>query len=225
MVVIISSIGSILTSVKKQNQDVFANNYEYLCNQSLKAIYCFRKKLKDIGVIPPKIMFYIFATLVRPILTYGSDVWGISKKGLSQLDKVFLHFARCVLHVKSTTCNTIVYGECGQFPPSVFCQINTLCFLNRVENAQEGKIVKLFYLKNCVGWAIKVSKPGLAKHMSWQTAAVSTQIWLHALIRNCLKDTVKSSSWKSLSICGNKSSQHRQNLFWERILYSKMTFS
>ena len=35
--------------------------------------------------------------------------------------------------------------------------------------------------------------------MSWQTAAVSTQIWLHALIRNCLKDIVKSSSWKSLS--------------------------
>ena len=24
--------------------------------------------------------------------------------------------------------------------------------------------------------------------MSWQTAAVSTQIWLHELIRNCLKD-------------------------------------
>ena len=79
------------------------------------------------------------------ILTYGSDVWGISRKGLSQLDKVFLHYARCVSHVKSTTCNTIIYGECGQFPPSVFCQINTLCFLNRVENAQEGKIVKLVF--------------------------------------------------------------------------------
>ena len=72
-------------------------------------------------------------------------MWGISKQGLSQLDKVFLHFARCVLHVKSTTCNTIVDGGCGQFPPSVFCQINTLCFLNRVENTLEGKIRKLVF--------------------------------------------------------------------------------
>ena len=90
-------------------------------------------------------MFYIFDTLVRPILMYGSDVWGISKKGLTQVDKVFLQFARCVLHVKSTTCNTIVYGECGRFPPSVLCQINTLCFLNRVANASESKIVKLVF--------------------------------------------------------------------------------
>ena len=53
---------------------MFANNYEYLCNQALKAIYCFRKKVKDIGVIPPKIMFDIFDTLVLLILTYGRDV-------------------------------------------------------------------------------------------------------------------------------------------------------
>ena len=61
-------------SVRKQNQDMFANNYEYLCNQALKVIYCFRKKVKDIGVIPPKIMFDIFDTLVWLILTYASDV-------------------------------------------------------------------------------------------------------------------------------------------------------
>ena len=67
-------IMNILMSVRKQNQDVFTNNYEYLRNQALKAIYCFHNKVKDIGVIPPISMFYIFDTLVRPILTYGSGV-------------------------------------------------------------------------------------------------------------------------------------------------------
>ena len=52
--------------------------------------------VKEIGIIAPKIMFYMFDTLVRPILMYGSDVWGISKKGLTQVYKVFLQFARCV---------------------------------------------------------------------------------------------------------------------------------
>ena len=35
-----------------------------------------------------------------------------------------LQFARCVLHVKSTACNTIVYGECDRFSPGVLCQFN-----------------------------------------------------------------------------------------------------
>ena len=56
-------------------QDVFASTYDYLCNQSLRAISSFRKKIKRTGALPPKIMFYIFDALVRPILTYGSDVW------------------------------------------------------------------------------------------------------------------------------------------------------
>ena len=116
-----------------------------MCNQSLRAIYSFRKKIKRTSALPPKIMFYIFDALVRPILAYGSDVWGFNKKGLTHLDKIFLHYARCVLQVKSTTCNTIVYGECGQFPPSVHCQINTLCLWNRLANAPANKIVKQVY--------------------------------------------------------------------------------
>ena len=65
-------------------------------------------------------MFDMFDTLVRPILTYGSDVWGMSKAGLDVLDKVFLHYARRTLGIKATTCNVITYGEWGKYPPSVF---------------------------------------------------------------------------------------------------------
>ena len=81
-------------SVRKQNQEAFAHNYKYL--KSLKAVYCFRWKVKNIGVVPHMIVLYIFDTLVHPVLTHGSDVWGISKKELTQFVKIFLHFARCV---------------------------------------------------------------------------------------------------------------------------------
>ena len=37
-------LGNIMKFVSKQNQDVSASNYDYLCNQSLRAIYSFRKK-------------------------------------------------------------------------------------------------------------------------------------------------------------------------------------
>ena len=41
---------------------------------------------------------------------------------------LLLYFIKCVLRMKATTCTTIVYGECGRLPLSVFCYINVLCF-------------------------------------------------------------------------------------------------
>ena len=83
-------------------------------------------------------MFYMFDVLIRPILTYGSDIWGFS----SELDKVFLNYNRCTLHVKATTCNTIVNSECGKFPPSVHCHINVFTYYHRLLTMPKGKVVK-----------------------------------------------------------------------------------
>ena len=123
----------------------FASNYDYLCNQSLREIYSFRKQIKRTGAMPPTIMFYIFDSVVRPIFAYGSDVWGFNRKCLIHLDKIFLHYARCVLQVKSTTCHTLLNGECGEIPLSVHCQINTICLWNRLANTPANKIVKQVY--------------------------------------------------------------------------------
>ena len=35
--------------------------------------------------LPPSNRFDMFDTLVRPVLTYGSDVWGMSKSGQGAL--------------------------------------------------------------------------------------------------------------------------------------------
>ena len=47
-------------------------------------------------------------------------------KNISYIDKDFLEFSKRILRVKTTTCNTIIYGECGHLPSSVFCHINVL---------------------------------------------------------------------------------------------------
>ena len=39
-------------------------------------------------------MFDMFDALTRPILTYGIDIWGLSRTGLECLDKVFLNHVR-----------------------------------------------------------------------------------------------------------------------------------
>ena len=125
-----------------QNQDIFSDYYQVISDKSRKAAFSMEKKLKCIQHLPPSIMFDMFDTLVRPILTYGSDVWGMSKAGLDVLDKVFLYYARCTLGVKATTCNVIIYGKCGIYPPSVFCQTDVLCYLHRLLTMSDRKLVK-----------------------------------------------------------------------------------
>ena len=71
----------------------------------------------------------MFDNLIRPIPTYESDVWGLRKAGLDVMNKVFFNFIRCTLNVKATTCNAIVYGECGRYPLRVFCHIDVLCYV------------------------------------------------------------------------------------------------
>ena len=82
---------------------------------------------------------------MRPILLYGSDVWGVHVSANTPIDKLFFYYMRCVLHVKSTTSNVIVVGECGQLPPSVYCHINALCYLKRFSDLPDTKIAKQVY--------------------------------------------------------------------------------
>ena len=99
------------------------------------------------GPLPPNIMCYLFNSLIRPILLYGSDIWGINKAGKETIDKVFLRYMRCVLGVKCTTSNIITIGECGEMPPSVYADINTLCYAERLKNIPDTAIVKQVYLE------------------------------------------------------------------------------
>ena len=73
---------------------------------------------------------------------YGSDIWGYNKTGTQVFDKLFQNFVRCTLHIKATTCNPIVYGECGRSPPSVYCHINVLCYYRRLLGMSENSISK-----------------------------------------------------------------------------------
>ena len=45
---------------------------------------------------------------------------------------------RCVLHVKVTTSNMIVIGECGQLPPSIYCHMNALSYFKRLQNLKQS---------------------------------------------------------------------------------------
>ena len=106
-----------------------------------------KRKVKHVGSMPPNIMLHLFQSLIEPILTYGSEVWGVYKQGPASADKVFMKFARCLLGVKASTSNLMTLGECGHFPPSVPCAISVLCYLNRLHHMSDHRVVKQVFIE------------------------------------------------------------------------------
>ena len=119
---------------------------------------------KSLNPLSPKLKFHISDTLIRPVLTYGSDVWGHRKSGLKEIGRVFMRYSRCVLNVKSTTSNVFVIGECGRYPPCVFCHISLLCFLI------ECTICQLPNWPNKYGELLKLHENGFPNWISNVTA-------------------------------------------------------
>ena len=146
-------------------------------------------------------MLNLFDVLVKPILIYGSDVWGIKSKLWDSSDKVFLQYARCLLHVKATTSNVITTWECGSLPPSMNCQIAALCYLNRLHHMDDSKLAKQVYCGlvelNHQGfntWATDVLRLAndLRLNISMKKNVFSTNC-KHALILNI---TLLACGWK-----------------------------
>ena len=140
-------LGNILTTVQSHKGDIFSKNYDYLSGQSRNIMFRIKKRLKSVGQLPPRIQIHLFENLVRPILLYGSDVMGVNVSANTPIDKLLSYYMRCVLQVKATTSNVIVVGESGQVPPSVYCHINTLCYLKRLHDFPDTKIVEQVYNK------------------------------------------------------------------------------
>ena len=139
-------LGNLMNSVKRGNQDVFGANYQYLCNKARQAVFAMFKRLKNIGALPIKIMIFLFQSLIKPVLVYGSDVWGVNISATKSVDKVFLWYARTILRVKSNACNLITLGECGVLPPSIICHKQALCYYKRLHAMNDNSLVKKVFI-------------------------------------------------------------------------------
>ena len=57
----------------------------------------------------------VIENIVKPILLYGSEIWGFSKN-IDCLEKIQLRFCKLLLNLKSSRSNYMIYGELGRFP-------------------------------------------------------------------------------------------------------------
>ena len=151
-----------------------------------------------------------------PILTYGSEVWGASKSGLQELDRVFLRYIRCVLRVKATTSTLAVYGECGRFPPSLSCHVSLLSFFNRLHHMPVSQLVKQVY-----NHLNRLHEQGFT---NWITKALDLAKTYDIDIKRakpCFRDVCKYEIKEHLSMSGACLSRTQHQIQY----YGRITFS
>ena len=106
-----------------------------LHSRALYAMVQLRKKLGESFRQHIDISFHLFDALIKPILLYCSDYWGVLK--LSQnnpIELIHMKFLKQLLGVQTQTSNTGILLETGRVPLMTYAVKNCIKNWNRIAN-------------------------------------------------------------------------------------------
>ena len=87
----------------------------------------------------------MFDTLLKPILTYGSEVWGTANYDV--IEKFYLTFIKQSLGVKSSTNTCMIFAETGRYPLSVAIKKSIIKYWLKVIQSEDKKLINIIYIK------------------------------------------------------------------------------
>lgn len=163
--------------IELQSDGNFYKSSDNLCIRGWKAIFKIKSAFKDVDV-SPSLTLKLFDILVKPVVCYGSEVWGImnnlfNSKSLDQfwgrvselpVEKFQVKYCKGLLGVNCKTNNAAVMGEVGRFP-FVICIIKgALKFLKHLKEVTSDRPILNAAMKEdgslCVGksWKGRLEK-------------------------------------------------------------------
>ena len=125
----------------------FTLSLEHLRQKALHALFSLRRHT-DFSKLKPSLANKIFDTMISPILTYNSEVWGAFVKSdfkswdNSGIEKTHLHFCKRYLEVHNKSSNVACRSELGRFPLIIDINNKILNYLNYLQEKDENSIVK-----------------------------------------------------------------------------------
>ena len=176
---------------------VFTEAHNALAGQALKSIFVLNKFVRKFVNLKPKHVLDLFDKLIKPILNYGAEVWGLSQA--MPIERVHLQFCKKLLGVKQCTQNDFIYGELGRTSLTVESHLRIIKFWTKVCMSHDNKYVKHVYnlLKedsqlypNRVNWASLVRDllNNLGRHYAWTEQGVGNINAFMSLVRQRLTD-------------------------------------
>ena len=110
-----------ITKPKKSTKMCLANpqTVEQIDKCSNKGHFSMYKLLKSTRqlALPTDLGSQLFDSVVSPVMTYGSEVWG--NVDVTELESVHLKFCKYILGTNKFTTNVMIYGEHGRHPINI----------------------------------------------------------------------------------------------------------
>eukprot|EP00745_Piridium_sociabile_P032735 TRINITY_DN5549_c0_g1_i12.p1 TRINITY_DN5549_c0_g1~~TRINITY_DN5549_c0_g1_i12.p1 ORF type:complete len:436 (-),score=19.73 TRINITY_DN5549_c0_g1_i12:134-1441(-) len=85
-----------------------------ICRKGKKGVLEILKTLRKLNCIDCNILFRIFDSQIEPLLTYGAEIWGLSRN--LQMERVHTFAIKRFLSIPVHASNKIIYGETGRYP-------------------------------------------------------------------------------------------------------------
>jgi hypothetical protein len=121
------------------------------------------RKVKFVDV---EILWMLFDKMVLPILTYGSEIWGVNTHKMvlpiltydseiwgvnthDCIERVQNKFGKYVLKLPIQTPNVAARGECGRCPLKSTCILHALKYWCKLLYMEDGKLPKSCYKMLC----------------------------------------------------------------------------
>jgi len=97
----------------------------------------------------PELRCKLFDSLVLPILSYASEVWGVDEKIGDAAELLHRQFLKHILGVRGSTANVIVLAELGRFPLCFHWWQQILRYHNRINNlSDDERLIKCAFVES-----------------------------------------------------------------------------
>ena len=122
----------------------FSYSLEEMAMKARKGVFCILKFLWSLGKNCPKLFFKMFDCQIQPMLTYGSEVWGLSADHTA-IERVHLFAIKRLLNISIKTPTALIYCETGRHP--LYIQTYTRCikYWLKITRMEETRIPKKAY--------------------------------------------------------------------------------
>ena len=95
-------------------------------------------------MLPLDVIIDLFDKTVLPVMTYGSEVWGISV--MEHTQRLQRKFYKIIFHLRQSTATTFLLGETGKAPIDVHIKSRVLNYWLRLCNpVNKDKIANIVY--------------------------------------------------------------------------------
>lgn len=133
-----------------------------------KALHAMRRRCAELGLSSPDLQLELFDVLVRPVLSYGSEIWATQflSGSSNPCERLHRSFLRGILGVRQCTPTEVVLAELGRFSLTAFWAKMVARFWNRLICISDDRLLKqAFHLSLELAASTPASWP--AAHRPW----------------------------------------------------------